>query len=696
MAIVDKSAVFATGANGATQPDSITIGSDALWAEYGNGADSTGAGGSSTIVHYSLSGQVENSYTIAGSADGLKIDPNTGTLFALQNQDGNSSLSLIDPNTGTISGPLSYGVTSATRGYDDVAFLNGSVYLSYTNPTGSGDAVVQKLVNDDQPLGTLITSNILSDGATGTNITTGQTDQPIPLSDPDSLKSTPNGGLVLTSGSDNAFTLISDPGTAAQSERFVQLKNLPVGSSLDDVIIPASSTGTFYVSNAGTNQIQAYTVSGLNTSDAYASVGTEIVQVDLQTGAQTTLITGLSGSHGLGFVPSANDDPTVQSTSIFALGADVGNATQPDSVTMGDDSIWIEYGNGADSTGKLPNGGSSTIVRYDMSGNVQATLSLPGSIDGLKFDPVSAMVFALKNQDANSNLYLINPADNSVSGPLSYDSGYVYGANSSTGYDDVAFDGGKVFVSHTNPVNLGDSVVQMLDNGNDPSGTLTTTSILRLGDTGTNLTTGQTNQPLPVADPDSLKTLPNGSLILTSDHDASLTVIAHPGTAQQTASFVTLPAGSSGLDDAIVPTTTSGTFVISNAGANDVLKVDVTELHTNDIYVSVGSDNAIDQLDPTTGTLTPVITGLNSPHGMMFIPSGSPAPTVASTSAVAQGGGAAGSGMSVADFPVPAPASGTSTSGTGSAWDQTATVPMMTSAMANTLHAAAMPVLSQV
>jgi hypothetical protein len=686
MAVVESSSVFATGASGMTQPDSITIGNNALWAEYGNGADSTGAGGSSAIVEYSLSGKVENTYKIAGSVDGLKIDPATGMVYAMQNQDGNSTLSLIDPKTGKISAPLSYGVTSATRGYDDVAFLNGSVYLSYTNPTGNGDAVVQKLTNGDQPIGTLVTSNILTDGATGTNIATGQTNQPIPLSDPDSLKSTPNGGLVLTSGADNAFTLISDPGTRAQSERFVKLTNLPAGSSLDDVIIPTSSTGTFYVANAGTDQIQAYKVSGLNTSDAYASVGTEIVQVDLQTGAQTVLVSGLSGSHGMAFVPSANNDPTVQSTSIFALGSDVGNATQPDSVTTTPDgSVWIEYGNGADSTGKQANGGSSTIVRYDAQGNVLATFSLPGEIDGLKFDPASNQIFALKNQDANSFLYLIDPTTNKVSGPLSYGSGYVYGANSSRGYDDIAFDSGKVFLSYANPKAVGDSVVQMLDNGNNPSGTLHTTSILRLGDTGTNLTTGQTNQPLPVADPDSLKTLSDGSLILTSDHDASLTIISHPGTAQQSASFVTLPAGSSGLDDAIIPATTSGTFIITNTGGNDVLSVKVTGLHTNDIYVAVASDNAIDQLDPKTGALTPVITGLNGPSGMRFIPSGS---STSAPAAIAQTGSA---GITAADFPVPSKTPGGSASGGGSASDPATTGRMAMMSPTDPSHATVTP-----
>jgi len=503
------------------------------------------------------------------------------------------------------------------------------------SPANPGDPVLQQLDNGNMPLGTLTLTNLLSLGDTGTNIATSKTEA-IPLSDPDSLKSISGGRLVLTSGADNTFTIVSDPGTKAQSERFVSLTNLPAGSSLDDVIVPTSSSGTFYVSNPGTSQIEAYQVSGLNTSDAYASVGTEIVQVDLQTGAQTVLVSGLKGSHGLAFTPDAVAGPVVQSTSIFATGAEASGATQPDSVTLGGGSVFVEYGNGADSTGLLPDQGSSTIVQYDMQGRIQHTYSLPGSIDGLKYDPASATVFALKNQDGNSHLYTIDPKSQAVSGPLDYAPPYVYGANAPRGFDDVAFRGGKVFLSYTAPANPGDSVIAQLDQGNNPSGALTLTSILRLGDTGTNLTTGETNQPLPVADPDSLKTLANGSLILTSDHDASLTIVANPGTAQQSASFVTLPAGSSGLDDAIVPTSDSGTFYVANGGADTVLKVAVTGLNQNDIYVSVGSDNAVDQLDPTTGKLTPFIVGLNSPHGLSFVPSTPPDPAVA---------GAAGSGF---------------------------------------------------
>ena len=625
MATIDKSSVLATGPAGTSGIDSLALGGGSLWAEYGNGADSTGAGGSSTIVQYSLSGRIEYRYTISGSVDGLKIDPATGQVWALQNQDGNSTLSLIDPVTHKVGSPLSYAQTSTTRGYDDVVFGSGGrVYLSYTNPNGSGDPVVQMLNGGDfNPSGKLSVTDILADGATGTNIATGRVEA-IPLNDPDSLKGTPDGGLVLSSGSDDTVVFISHPGTANQAERFVTLTGVPAGSSVDDVIIPTSTSGTFTVANAGTNQIESFTLSGLNTSDAYASIGSEIVRIDLQTGATTAVVTGLSRSHGMVFTPTAVVNPVVQSTKIFAVGGEV-NATAPDSVTQdGSGNTFIEYGNGADSTGTLPNGGSSTIVEYDSIGRVEHTYTIPGSEDGLKYNPVTGKVWALHNQDGNSSLYLIDPVKHTVSAPLSYDNGYVYGANSVRGYDDVAFDKGQVFLSYTSPARTGDPVVQLLDNGNSPSGTLHTTSILRLGDTGTNLVTAAVNQALPVGDPDSLKALADGTLVLTSDHDASLTFIYDPGTAQQTESFVNLPAGSKGLDDAIVPTSTSGTFYISNGGANDVLKVAVTGLNTNDIYLSLGSENAVVQIDPRTGAVTPIITGLNSPHGLSFMPSVTP------------------------------------------------------------------------
>jgi hypothetical protein len=64
--------------------------------------------------------------------------PDTNQIWALQNQDDNSALTTIDATTGAIA---HYTYTSQTpgRGYDDVAFVGGKAYLSYTNPPGASN-----------------------------------------------------------------------------------------------------------------------------------------------------------------------------------------------------------------------------------------------------------------------------------------------------------------------------------------------------------------------------------------------------------------------------------------------------------------------------------------------------------------------------------------------------------------------------
>jgi hypothetical protein len=150
---VRRITTFATGtAVNATGPDSITLSRNSVWVSYTNGADSTGLSGSSTIVQYKLNGEVRQTYSVAGSVDGLKVHPRTGQVWALRNQDGNSTLSLINPKTHTVSGPIPYAVTSATQGYDDVVFPFDQVFLSYTNPVALTDPTIQLLQNGSNPL----------------------------------------------------------------------------------------------------------------------------------------------------------------------------------------------------------------------------------------------------------------------------------------------------------------------------------------------------------------------------------------------------------------------------------------------------------------------------------------------------------------------------------------------------------------
>ena len=311
-ASVNSVTVFAEGAAvNASAPDSIALTEDAIWVSYTNGADSTGLNGSSTIVEYSFDGRVRRTFDIAGSVDGLKVDPDTGLVWALQNQDGNSTLALIDPDGGITPGsPFQYAVKSSTRGYDDVAFLENRIFLSYTNPVASSDATIQMLRNGSNPLAV---KTILTMGATGKNLATGQSDQPTSQSDPDSLKLTPFGALLLSCGDDGQLVFVSHPGTDDQSVAFLTLidprSNQHV-TGLDDAVFVTATRGTFYLADTGNNRVLRITAAGLDLGSLFASVGSvnALVLVDLDSGKVSPFVSNLNGPHGLAFVPQGDEE----------------------------------------------------------------------------------------------------------------------------------------------------------------------------------------------------------------------------------------------------------------------------------------------------------------------------------------------------------------------------------------------------
>lgn len=297
----------------ATGPDSIAVGGGSVWVSYTNNADSTGLSGASTVVQYDLTGNVERKFSIAGSVDGLKRDPRTGLIWAMQNQDGNSTLTLID-RTGIVQGsPFQYAVKSATSGYDDVVFRGGKVYLSYTNPPGPAAPTIQLLQNGSNPLKV---SPILLMGATGTDLATGKTNQPTSQNDPDSLKLTPDGRLMLSSGDDGQLIFVANPGTPKQAVSFLTLLDAAGNrvSGLDDAVFVTAKQGTFYLADTGNNQVLSITVDDLPEGSLYASVGSLNVlgKVDLKTGKVAPFVTGLKGPHGLVFVPSNSRDDNQQ------------------------------------------------------------------------------------------------------------------------------------------------------------------------------------------------------------------------------------------------------------------------------------------------------------------------------------------------------------------------------------------------
>jgi hypothetical protein len=303
--------VFAEGAAvKANSPDSIAVSERAIWVSYANGADSTGSSGASTVVEYNFEGQVKRTFSIKGSVDGLKVDPRTDLVWVMQNQDGNSTLTLIDPDGGIVPGsPIQYAVKSSIRGYDDVVFRGDRTFLSYTNPVNPSDPTIQLLVEDSNPLRF---KTILTMGATGTNLATGQPNQPTTQNDPDSLKSTPFGDLMLTSGDDGQLVFVEHPGRVEQEVSFLTLLD-PIThlhvTGLDDAVFVTARRGVFYLADTGNNRILAIHADDLEFGSLFASVGSlqALVSVSLESGHVFPFVGNLNGPHGLAFRESRDE-----------------------------------------------------------------------------------------------------------------------------------------------------------------------------------------------------------------------------------------------------------------------------------------------------------------------------------------------------------------------------------------------------
>ena len=167
-----------------------------------------------------------------------------------------------------------YAYTPPTvgRGYDDVAFVGGKAYLSYTNPPTTPGLTNPVIVQGTLGNGTISVSPVLAFNATGTNTATGHSGKII-ANDPDSLDLRPNGSLLLSSGDDGALTTVKNPGTGGQSVSFVSLidatgKHL---SGLDDTVFPSSSNQRLLVADTANNTV--YALQGpFQVGGAYAAI----------------------------------------------------------------------------------------------------------------------------------------------------------------------------------------------------------------------------------------------------------------------------------------------------------------------------------------------------------------------------------------------------------------------------------------
>jgi hypothetical protein len=307
-------AVFANSpSTSITNPDSITSFQGTVWVGYQNGSTPTG-GGSSDIVQFDPTGKALKTYKLNGRNDGLKYNPFDGKIYALQNEDGNPSLTLIDPVTGTTTN-YSYSTPPAHGGgYDDIVFLNGQIFISASNPNLTppsksfpfGQNIYPSIVKATLVAGNQVdVSPVEMGNATLIDVTTGQSVVSA-QSDPDSLKVDPSGNLVLDSQQDGDLIFLNGPGFPNQVGYRLHLSSSSTTQvTVDDTVFPTQASGTIYVADTPANIVYAITSKVFPPNSAFTSASDSNNyegRIDLQTGKITPIITGLKGPHGALFV----------------------------------------------------------------------------------------------------------------------------------------------------------------------------------------------------------------------------------------------------------------------------------------------------------------------------------------------------------------------------------------------------------
>jgi hypothetical protein len=294
--------VFASGVAGSYfAPDSIAIRGDRVFIGYGNNVSTTGSDGkSSTIVEYKMNGDVVRTFSVVGHNDGLRVNPKTKKLWAMQNEDANPNLVILDPNTGKQE-VYTFGPTPHGGGYDDIAFRGDDVFLSASNPSNNpnhGPAVVRATISGNM----VNVTEALNASAIATDI---RCDKPVTLNlqDPDSMIFDPFGDLLLDSQADAELIIVHHLGFDDQSVYHLGLSGK---TQVDDTIFATSSHGVILVSDrdAGAAGI-VYAISKniFSPGAAYTATPNSVGRVDFDNGAIVNVVSGMVSPHGMAFIP---------------------------------------------------------------------------------------------------------------------------------------------------------------------------------------------------------------------------------------------------------------------------------------------------------------------------------------------------------------------------------------------------------
>jgi hypothetical protein len=300
-----KLTVFAKAPAGLSAPDSVAVLGDHVFVGYGDGHLPDGSDGlNSQVVEFRMDGSVVYTYTVPGHNDGLKVDPITHRLWALQNEDANANLVIIDAETHR-QHLYTFGPTLHGGGYDDLVFSGCKVYISASNPANNpntGPAIVSVHLEGDL----VDVEPVLAGDASSIDIPTDAT-VTLNLQDPDSMTIDPLGNLVLDSQGDQELIIVSNPG---EHQRVLHLplsylkSGVPTAVEVDDTAFVTSTEGFILFADKGLNTVFALTRNAFAPGTAYTAAdgGPFVGTLEMTSGVVTPIVTGLSGPGGMVFV----------------------------------------------------------------------------------------------------------------------------------------------------------------------------------------------------------------------------------------------------------------------------------------------------------------------------------------------------------------------------------------------------------
>lgn len=301
--------VFAKAPSGLSAPDSIAVLGDHVFVGYGDGHLPDGSDGlPSQIVEYTMGGTAVHTYTVPGHNDGLKVDPSTHLLWAIQNEDANANLVIINSETHQQK-LYEFGPTLHGGGYDDLVFRDCKVFVSASNPANNpntGPAIVSVTLS-----GNLVNiTPVLAGEASAIDIPTDST-VTLNLQDPDSMTLDPLGNIVLDSQGDQQLIIVSHPATKDQRVLRLPLSYLtpagPVSVETDDTAFITSTQGFILFADKGLNTVFKISRNAFSPGTAFTAAdgGPFVGTLDFTTGIITPIVAGLNNPGGMMFVDTS-------------------------------------------------------------------------------------------------------------------------------------------------------------------------------------------------------------------------------------------------------------------------------------------------------------------------------------------------------------------------------------------------------